>query len=473
MKVLFTAALLHIALVSVCQEKRELNWQDFKNSVQNTDVVTSVPWGSLTVFQIKDINKFLYKVTISGRSFELLTPMPSELQTLFRQTPSDLQKGVTNTKANEAANQAEAARSKVSRLQGTMQKDRGAEDEPSLLEQALGELTTKFQDYSAAVRQAASDVLRLKRSRNQLVSIAQKDMSFASISTEVAGVDWPIPNIESNYLTVRERYEELFVLVENAKSLAEGDDDKLRVVTAVENNLKRAEKLLEEEAFLTLIDDINYLYTELANESNFTVVAPPVQMDGDIASYEISITPTNTRTLAPYRNPMKFTFDVPTKGGLKVDFSVGPAVSFGDNAKDEKYFLEETTNPDVVKLRKRSNNNTITPSLGAFMHAYPRSGGWASVGAMFGVGVGFQSTSELNANLYFGLTGVLGKHQKIMASLGVSYLKVDRIKDTQFKEENQYQTSKISLDDVTERVYKPSAFFSITYNLSSRKEIVR
>lgn len=473
MRVVITALLLHICIVSFTQEKRELNWQDFKNSVQNTDVVNSVKWGSLTVFQIKDINKFLYKVTIAGRSFELQTPMPSELQTLFRQTQSDRQKSETNAKAKEAVTQAEAAADKANKLQENVRNDRVAHGEAiDPLEQALDEVKRKFQAYLAAVRQASMDILSLKRSRNQLISIAQKDMSFASIATEVSGVNWPISNIESNYTDVKDRYQETLLEVANAKSLAADDQSKLVIVTAIENNLKTAQTLIDEEALLSMVDDINYLYTELTNESNFTVVAPPVQMDGDIVSYEITVTPTATRSLAPYRNPMKFTFDVPAQGGTKVDFSVGPAVSFGKDAKDEKYYLEETPNSDEVILRRRANNNVIIPSLGAFMHVYRRSAKWAAIGGMFGIGVGFQSTSEVNANLFLGLTAVLGKQQKVMLSGGASYLKVDRIKSEQYVEGNNYDATKINLADVTERVYKPSGFISISYNLSNRTEIV-
>jgi hypothetical protein len=195
-------------------------------------------------------------------------------------------------------------------------------------------------------------------------------------------------------------------------------------------------------------------------------------MDGDLVSYEITITPTTTRAYAPYRNPMKFTFDVPAHGGTKVDFSVGPAVSFGKNAKDEKYYLEETSNPDEVKLKSRPNNNAITPSLAAFMHVYPRSAKWAAVGGLFGIGVGFQSTSEVNASLFVGITAVLGKQQKVMVGLGFSFLRVQRIKNDQYVAGHLCGFQK-NLNDVTEPVYKTSGFLSISYNLSSRKEIVR
>ena len=170
---------------------------------------------------------------------------------------------------------------------------------------------------------------------------------------------------------------------------------------------------------------------------------------------------------------MKFTFDVPAHGGIKVDFSVGQTVSFGNNARDEKYYLKDGASQTDVILTKRNNNNVITPSLGAFMHVYRRSPKWLALGGMFGVGVGFQSTSELNANLFAGATLVMGKQQKVMLGFGVSYLRVERIKNDEFKEGNVYQISKINLSDVTEKVYRNSVFFSLTYNLSNRTEITQ
>ena len=85
------------------KQVRELKWQDFMKSVQTTIIADPVPNGDFTIFQITGINKFLYRVEISGSVFELQTPVPTELQSLFRLTPTELQKTVENKKAEQGA----------------------------------------------------------------------------------------------------------------------------------------------------------------------------------------------------------------------------------------------------------------------------------------------------------------------------------------------------------------------------------
>ncbi|WP_159300715.1 hypothetical protein, partial [Klebsiella pneumoniae] len=86
-----------------------------------------------------------------------------------------------------------------------------------------------------------------------------------------------------------------------------------------------------------------------------------------------------------------FSFDIPVKQGLKVDFSVGPAFSFGKGARDEKFFLEESGKDGMSILRERENNNPLNPGVGSFMHIYGRKGKGVAWGGLFGVGAGFQS----------------------------------------------------------------------------------
>jgi hypothetical protein len=195
-------------------------------------------------------------------------------------------------------------------------------------------------------------------------------------------------------------------------------------------------------------------------------------MDGDMVSYTVNITPCVTRTIGPNKSPMQFKFDIPAKRGLKVDFSVGPALSFSDNSKDDKYFLEEIAgNPDSVKLKKLDNNNSVSPSLAAMMHIYSRGARGFAPGLLFGVGAGFQDAQSINVNIYTGISLVMGKREKVMINIGASWLRVDRIKNKQFADGSNYAVSKIALGDITEKVFKPSFFFGISYNLTNKVEI--
>ena len=470
---LLTAVILTFQTTSFCQqiETTPLDWQNIKNSIESSKIVEPVKWGDFTIFSIKNINKFLYKVEISGRVFELRTPVPTELQTLFRLSPSELQKNTDNTNANNAVVQSTDVQSNIEKA-FTTTPERGPGDNPTEFEKGLTELQTDFQKYTQNLKNFSSNLLTLKQNRNLLIAIAQKDLSQIDISDEVDKLNINVETSKTDYSTLKQSFLLMNEKLAFIKTKATTDPEKASI-DAIVSNLKNVDDLIEEEGFLSLINDVDYLQGELKNPNNFIVNSPPVQMDGDIASFDVKITPSATRTLGPYRNPIEFKFDVPAKGGLKVDFSVGPTLSFGKNAKDQLYYLEKTSNSDMVTLKGRNNNNNISPGIGAFMHAYPRSGKFTSIGGMFGIGAGFQNTSTTNFNIYFGLTGVLGKTQRIMISSGVSYLRVERIKNDQFEEGIKYPVSEINIDNVTEKVYKPSFFFSISYNLTNRVEVVK
>ena len=218
----------------------------------------------------------------------------------------------------------------------------------------------------------------------------------------------------------------------------------------------------------SIYSDVKYLYEELQNENNFKAIAPPVQADGDFVSYEVKITPARTNTLGAFKSPRSWKFDVPVEGGLKVDFSVGPVFALGDGALDEKYYFEQTADANMGILKERDNNNVLNPGVAAMMHFYKRSGKKMSWGGLFGVGAGFQTIDDVNLSFYGGVSFVLGKEQKIMLNTGLVFMNVERLKDDEFETDITYDTSMVSLNDVTEKVFKGSFFISISYNLASR-----
>ncbi len=57
-----------------------------------------------------------------------------------------------------------------------------------------------------------------------------------------------------------------------------------------------------------------------------------------------------------------------------------------------------------------------------------------------------------------------------MASAGIGFLKVSRLKDMEF-DAQRYKTSEIELGNVTEKVFKGSFFLSISYNITNRQDV--
>lgn len=527
---------------SFSQEKREirtLDWQNFNKSIQTTTIASPVSYGNFAVFEIKNINKYLFKVEIQGEKVSLQTPIPSELQKLFRLDKKQVDEllGNSNEEVEEAKGTLNGALEKMEALklgiESTLSADLGnqkkskvreikkAESEKEFLEEkkekavtlkakedeikkiedeidekeaiinslkseenkidlviknkqkidefkiSVDNVLSKCKTYIEKVQETADILLKLKIARRQLIVYSQEDLGFADMKVKVEKVNFPNDLIaESKYQEFIKSYNEVEVLYKKAILKATLDENGLDTKSIVKEALEEIEtghKIITEEQLLDLLEQVTQLYEGLQNERNFTVVAPPVQMNEDVASYVVSITPTSTRTLEAFKNPINFNFDIPTKGGLKVDFSVGPILSFGFESKDHKFYFDGTGTS--ATLKRIQNQNAISPSIAAMMHFYNRTGRTRSLGGVFGVGAGFQGVSDVNLSIITGISSVLGKREKIMLNGGISWLKVERLKIEKYQLGKYYD---VNPDDVTEKVFRPSLFFSISYNLTNR-----
>lgn len=503
-KIIIVTAIITSAIDCIAQKPSEFNWQSLDKSINAAKVALPVKIGEFTVFKINDINKFLFKVEIAGNVFELQTPIPTELQTLFKLTPLQLAQRENENKVQEgaAAVDKEATKMKEVKKKVTASQLKLENPEQEELLNKMNELIASCDTYYAKTTEIANEVFKLKAFRNKLIVIAQLDRSYAVINgmvedlglPDIVDIKYKYTSLKAIYAKVEDSYsqaklqaEKLVETIEensvndtteNAKKNLKQAKFNLSKIEEASKGIEKAEDLIEEEALLALVDEIDFLYNELRNKNNFIVVSPPVQMDGDFVSYTVKITPSITKTLGPNRSPMQFKFDIPAKKGLKVDFGVGPAISFGNNAKDDKYFLAtidangRLLGQDSVRLTKLKNNNAISPSIAAMMHIYARSGKLTSWGGSFGVGAGFQNTNDINLSLYTGLCVVFGKREKIMLSGGVSWLKIERRKEDRYLATgDRFKASDINLSEATEKVFKPSLFLGITYSLTNKIEI--
>jgi hypothetical protein len=457
-KLLFTFFICAISTISFSQT---LHWDTGKIQVVTEDdpdkKLRPVLYGEFSSFQIEDINKFLWMVTISGKRVDLETPMPTELQALFRLTPTQLN-ATANTKAVDKA---------VTDVENFFNNPavQNLANEENLLEKFKTEAT----EYSTAARSLSDNIQSIKLARIQLVKLAEKDVKFSEMVTAVATVQLPTNPVDEyailldKYQSVKSTFDEIIVEVTNTPETKE-------VITKLMNKVDKSFSTIENENILSSYSDVIFLSTELTNKKNFTAEAPPVQADGDFIKYSVTISPSPTNSLGSYKSPSNFDFEIPVKGGLKVDFSVGPTFSFGSNAKDEKFYTEPSTTEGNLILRERENNNIVSPGLAAMMHFYRRSGSDFSWGGMFGVGAGFQSVEDADISFYTGISLVLGKRQKVMINFGGSFLSVERIKNNEFQTDNEYTVEGFDLSNVTESVIKGSFFLSLSYNLTNRIE---
>jgi hypothetical protein len=491
-KIIFSISLLIFPAMIYSQVTQlifDYNKIENLKSKELTRKINPVKNGNFINIKIENINTFLYKVEIEGKQVELLTPIPSELQTLFRVSDevSD------ETKAKEGIGDLEESLNIMNDI------DKNSKNAKVILPPNLIKACKRYIEIS-------KKVAKIKYQRMKLIQLSKEDLDYSEMQGELGEVG-ALPNskVYEEFVTIYGEVEALYEIAKhNAKEKLENIKTELKKeqkktttnqnpneisrltkdstqshqeYLAIEKALEGIEEgheKIDDDNFLRLIEDVITLFGGLENKKNFEVVSPPVQMEGDMVSYRITITPTRVNSLASYKSPMSFTVNIPAKGGWKTDFSVGPAISFGDNAKDDNYFLKtEPSSPPPTQgtLIKRDNENFINPSIGAFMHVYQRTGRPYAVGGLFGVGAGFQTIDDLNLSIYGGGTLILGKTRKVMVGVGVSILKVDRLKSPEYEVGGIYDLDTFDINNVTEKVFKPSGFLSITFNLANRLEI--
>lgn len=328
---------------------QNMNWSNgnitFSDRSGNPSQHNSVEYGAFTSFKIDDINLFLYSVTIAGNRIDLETPIPTELQTLFRLPSTQLAAtgSVEEVKTAIAATETEARRvtiltegvkrenAEAKLFNKNKNRNQSLKSVNAELESALTNFDDKTKDFLAKANIVSTNIEEIKLARIKLVNLAQKDITFSQMTAAVQGVTQPA-NPSQNYQNLLTANKALQAAYD---AMAATGEDVTELDKAMEK-AKKALKVIQDENPATLYADVDFLSTELANKKNFTAIAPPVQGDGDFVNYNVAVTPSRTNTLGAYKSPVNFDFDIPVRGGWKTDFSVGPTFSFGSGAKDEK-----------------------------------------------------------------------------------------------------------------------------------------
>lgn len=409
--------------------------------------------GQMVALQLQNINTILYKVEISAGQIVYPTNMPVELATLFRIT----QESTANLE--KAKNEAGAAVENMKALE-SVTKD-------TALQKALPGIIEKCEDYVKKTGEVIEIFNKVKANMTVFLSGMRPAISQTDFQNALSGLESLVTSgnrrICDEYCTL---YNEVEALYENALLPNLASKEKKRVEDALEK-IEEAHEVIEGRNISGLLDEIETLNKAADDPKNFTITSTPIQMEGDAVEFKIKQTPKDPKvaseiTWAP--------LTVPVKGGWKTDFSVGPAFSFGKESLDEKYYLENLSDTTAA-LRGNDNNNSIRPGLAAMMHFYPRTGRYDAYGFMFGVGAGFQSIDDVNLSFFGGGSILLGKERKVILSGGISYLRLDRLKTPQYEKDAVYPVKPIDLDDVTEKVFRPSFFLSISYAIASKVEI--
>ncbi|MBK8491848.1 MAG: hypothetical protein IPL49_13410 [Saprospirales bacterium] len=113
-------------------------------------------------------------------------------------------------------------------------------------------------------------------------------------------------------------------------------------------------------------------------------------------------------------------FQVPTKGGLKINGSVG--IGFGQFfARPQSYFVRDS-------IILADNEDSFVPYLSSFLHFYNYKPGQVSIGGSFGVGMPvFNSKGDQSIAFFLGPSLFLGGAQRITLTGGIMGARVQNL----------------------------------------------
>jgi hypothetical protein len=405
-------------------------------------------------FKVSNINTYAQKVSIGGAVYNLNTKIPDGLKTLFQFTDDQVQSSLNSTnraivKMADVAKQAdENAKSKTNDSNAKKAKD----ELDSLLDSCY-----KFQDAAKKI----SDALIIEKLLEETLSDPKVNTKPAMLlALRLKGADSvAIKKLKKD----KEKFEKAYIKVKNqyikaskASKDAQNETHEAKIDDAKETIIQEYGKL--DKLFDKILNETDNLYQIANSDGNYFAISNPIYLkDADEVDFDVKIAKTEAELSTA--KPITPRFNV--GGGTKFDYSVGPVFN---TLSDDSYFLDSKK-----MLQKNKNENAFTPGLAAMMHLTHRNIGNNAFGGMFGINANFKEITDVNLGFLGGLTAVFGKDQKVFVSTGVSFFKVSRLKDDQFKIGTVYTDPELS--SATEKVLKPSFFIAVSLSIAKLVQI--
>lgn len=194
----------------------------------------------------------------------------------------------------------------------------------------------------------------------------------------------------------------------------------------------------------------------LNDVESFNTKSNPVQPENDLVQFTIEIKKRNEKDLDQYYTPKNFTYQQPTYGGTRVDFSLGLTASHYTNVSS--YSISKTNTINV------SRKDMIFPSLIGLVTMSGRKTGYFAFGGSAGMGVDIASGKVQLSNFFVGPTLLMGKKDRIFFTVGASLKNIRELKDDYKDVVVPANTSDFS--SFTRDYYKVGVFASLTYSLT-------
>jgi hypothetical protein len=235
-------------------------------------------------------------------------------------------------------------------------------------------------------------------------------------------------------------------------------------IESISDDVKKTKLLVEEMKAAVKDGKLQILLKnyDLISEENFSYTLDEFIADKDVHDITVKIL---AEEPLRYNQPQNRTIKVKaiTTGGIKVDFSTGAFVNFGNNeflGPDYYYKTIDTVNKQIIEAERTKK---AMFSIGALVHFYIRANWFVKPALSLGV----STTASFDAvNLHGGLSALIGKPgttSRFVVTAGITLREVSLL-DNRYQLNTNYQ----GLPDVvpeSKNFPKAGGFFAITYNL--------
>jgi hypothetical protein len=328
----------------------------------------------------------------------------------------------------------------------------------SLLANQIKESLTFIQDTAAFKRKAKTTMisLGLKDAENTkkdiVVQIYKLGALYASLSANYQKIN-QILNKRKFEFNGELKDEKNTLKI--SKMIADFDlkyffEDEMKKVKAINDSLSLPKNKLKiiHETFKGCD-----LFTEIDNHSYTSTLSSNFIYD-DKADIIFQIKNEKNEVLHSYP-----TIKVKTYNQIKINGSAGYFLNFISDTKFETYKKEN----DPKNYLREGSKSKIKNALGGLIHAYYN----ISPSFATGLSAGLSINDDANASFYLGSSFFFTETNRLVLTTGLSFVKVDTLNTANLftDDKNNYYYTDTNYQLQYEKVYKPSFFIGITYNL--------
>lgn len=478
-------------------------------------IVPEANFWETSVFKIENINKFIYEVKIESSQSEFFSKPPSVFTNFFQfEEPqvSKIKEEIDQTKPDIESDKRKTFETLGFQLSSVQMDQKLLSDlkeerfgfgtdtlfdlkertdslinEINSQQSEINNLRKKLKDEYLShltnlnvsaefVHYAFNNLEESKIIKNNLVRLALSDgLNHAKAKDKINEINQNFPNIQNPerlradfYQSYREYKieQQLFEASQAVLSNFEGDTSKMKnSIKSLTEEIENVKKKVDEYKYAELFLSIRTLYSELLNENNYFIISDPVQAKHDIINYTVKITPKKDIESMIAFQSREFSTEVRIKGGIKIDFSTGLAIS---GLYDRTYSTDISSNDTTKSIIIQNNNyNFGNLSLAALMHISKRTTCFIKPGLTFGLGL--NSTDLKDAQIFTGLSGILGTQERFIATIGATIANVDYL-NSEFSLNKEVSTAIIEKNGITEKTNRIGFFVGLSYNLTNKKK---